>query len=144
MLSDRDSFLDRTHAAWFIYSYFMRRLLQAMIILILYSFPICQILGTLSLNMAYLCLVIHFKPFAESMEQTFETINEFACLITIYFMLLFVDLYIYDAETRGWVGLVLMGITGINFLVNMLPVLIEVKQTCRRSYAQRRARNALA
>jgi len=112
----------------------MRRLLQAVVILALYAFPVAQILGSLAINLFYLVLVVHFQPYAERMEQAFETINELACLYTIYFMMLFTKMYISDAETRDIVGMTLMGLSCANFLVNMLPVGIEMRMACRQKY----------
>ena len=141
MIGDR-FFLKRSHATWFILCYFMRRLLQAVVILAMYTFPVAQILGTLAINLFYLVMVVHFQPYAERMEQTYETINELACLYTIYFMMLFTNMYIGDAETRDLVGLTLIGLSCTNFLVNMLPVVLEMRMACRRKYYDYKRKNA--
>jgi len=65
------------------------------------------------------------------MEQAYETINELACLYTIYLMMLFTNVYIGEAVTRDIVGMTLIGLTCTNFLVNMLPVVLEMRLACR-------------
>ncbi len=67
MLADRFD-LSRTAAVLFIICYFFRRLTQAFIILALFKYPVVQIGGTLMLNLFYLLLVVHLKPYKEKMD----------------------------------------------------------------------------
>lgn len=67
MLADRNDLSPRA-ASFFVCCYFSRRLIQAFIILALFKFPVAQILGTLMLNLGYLLVVVHLKPYCERMD----------------------------------------------------------------------------
>ena len=101
---------------------FLRRLLQAVIILVLWNFPVLQILLTLILNLFYLIFIVTYKPFNSTKEFVVEFINEQVTVISIYLLCLYAGDYIQDPQTKDHVGLAMVTITVLNFLMNLLVV----------------------
>ena len=62
-------------------------------------------------------------PFEEISEHQAELNNEFATLLTLDCMLLFIQDVTRDNELLLNYGLVIIGISCLNFAVNTLPIL---------------------
>jgi hypothetical protein len=99
---------------------------------------VVQIGGTLMLNLFYLMLIVHLKPYKNSMDQTFEAINEGAIVMTIYLMMLFTNEYIPDGETRQTMGLVTIGVSITNLFINFIPIGYGCKSACREAAIEKK------
>ena len=126
---------------------FYRRSLTAMAILALYDYPVAQVIICILITLIYLVYVMSYEVFYARNERTIEIINELVTLITLYILMCFTDQFVSKAETRLYIGFVLIGITGCNFLINLVPLLFKViKDACRkirRIIARRKHRLAL-
>mmetsp|Transcript_47374 Transcript_47374/g.62691 ORF Transcript_47374/g.62691 Transcript_47374/m.62691 type:complete len:103 (+) Transcript_47374:159-467(+) len=72
------------------------------------------------------------RPYADWGEQRVEVNNEVATLLTLYCLMLFIQDYIQDNEMIQMLGLATIAISGLNFLINALPILGQVKDSCCR------------
>lgn len=90
------------------------------------------------LNLGYLLVIVHLKPFRERIEQTFTVINEIAIIYTIYMMMLFTNDFISDGETRQTMGLATIGISAVNFGANGIPIFVGFKTACRQKAIEKK------
>ena len=81
-----------------------------------------------------------------------ELINEIACLLIVYFLLCFtglmedgeiVTVFVIDAKTRNQVGLVLISLTLTNFLIDISPILFDIKFALKTMYHKRKAKRTM-
>ena len=126
-LSNR-KLLSRRSAEFFVYLFYYRRLLQAVIILPLYDYPLFQVVLVLLLNLFYVSQVLHLRPYEDPTEQRLETQNELVLLLTIYFMILFVPRFIHHEQLES-AGVTLIIITCLNFAINLFALCIALRQS---------------
>ena len=74
----------------------MRRLLYAVAILGLYMYPMFQILLSLALTLAQLVILVQLSPYDLKTEQATQVGNEMVTLLTLYFLLLFIQDFMVD------------------------------------------------
>ena len=67
------------------------------------------------------------RPYASQQEQHFEVMNEIAIWMTLIFLLLFAEHFIGDGLIGQNISIGLVSITGINILINMIPVVRSFK-----------------
>ena len=121
----------------FMNSFYIRRITASILILALYFTPSIQIMTIILLQVGYLCLLLHLKPYASPSDQRQEELNEYASLITLYCLLFFTGNVITDGETRQFLGFILIGICLINMSINFVPIVMQVKLSCRKRYYKR-------
>lgn len=136
--------LSRSLAIRFFYAAYLRRFLQAAIILSLFDYNVLQVSLSLLLNLLYVCMLVAVKPFKDRVEQWYEFQNEFVLLATLEFMLLFVG-QATEGSQRESAGLVIVCIICLNFALNLLPIVVLLKHTvfqlitqCKQRQAQKR------
>ena len=81
-------------------AFLYRSVLQAVIILSLYRYPVLQVLLTLILNVTYTAMIIHLKVYRDRSEQMMEQLNEVVTIVTIYFLLCYTGQFVLDLKTR--------------------------------------------
>ena len=75
--------------------------------------------------MLYTVFVIGTRVYREKRDQLFEVLNEIVVLLTIYFLMMFTG-FVLDPETREACGLLMIGLTIGNIIVNTLPIALSI------------------
>ena len=65
-------------------------------------------------------------------------INEIVSLMTIYGLMAFVGDIVSEADTQNDIGFALICLTVLNFIENSVPIVLQVKDYCRRVYIRRK------
>ena len=73
-------------------------MLQAVIILSLYSYPAMQVALTVILNFVDLAINIVYQPYDSRREQFAETMNGVTLMLVIYCLMLFTGQYMADKK----------------------------------------------
>lgn len=68
---------------------------------------------------------MHVKPLNDVKSHRFEIYNDFAILLTFYYLPLFTD-YVASPVTRFSFGWQIMFIQAVSVVINMIPVLINL------------------
>jgi hypothetical protein len=105
--------------------FFYRRLLQAAIILGLYNYPLAQVLLSMKLNMCNLIFILQFPVTQDPSERRREILNEVTVIFIIYFLMCFLGSFIANAEKREILGFAMIAVTLLNFLINILPIILK-------------------
>ena len=80
------------------------------------------------LNQFYTMFILYTKTYNDKKTQRIETINEIIVLLTVYHFLCFTN-FVADVDTRsGFVSYSMLGMTGLNMIVNLVPVIVEMLQ----------------
>ena len=122
---------------------YFRRLMQAIIILGLYAYPVMQVVLSLKLNLIDLAIIVLFRPYASSMEQRSETLNGIASLLILYCLMLFSDQFISEKKQVSNIGDFLISIQVINIAVNVLPMLALLLMRLYRGIKQKKYKQCL-
>ena len=64
-------------------------MLQAVIILSLYSYPVMQVILSVELNFIDLAMNMMYRPYSSKREQLTETANGIALMLILYCLMLF-------------------------------------------------------
>ena len=75
------------------------------------------------LQLAYLIVLIDWKPYSEDSVQNKELLHEVNSLIVLYFLTLFTGMVIPDSRLKEQIGLALISLEVLNLLVNIVPLL---------------------
>ena len=98
-----------------------RRLLFAIIIVLLKERPSLRIVLFFYQSIGLLIYVVLVKPFEDPQQNKIEIFNELCILLSGYHLIAFTDFIpqgqAYD-EVRGWFGYSMIGITALNVVVN--------------------------
>ena len=134
--------LGRNLASFFILLQFLRRFLQAFIILWFYNYPVIQVIFSLILNQSYASFILAYQVYQSKRVLFFEVANEVVIILTIYFLMMYAGFFITDAKTRNQLGKPMIYLTIANFSVNLLPFLYDIGRTLwlklRRFYIRRK------
>lgn len=102
-----------------------------------------QVILTLILNFVYLGMLIHLRPYKSRSEQLREVINEYIAVINIYFLFAFTTEDFLEASQRDTIGVSLIGVTALNFFLNLLAILCQIKTPIKRRYIMCQRKRAL-
>ena len=103
-----------------------------MIIMGAYAWPALQTLGVLLLNTFYLGFLLKYQMYDSRVSYIRDIFNECLILLTNYILLCFTNYYIIDAVNRNNLGEMLISITVINFVINLIAILIHAKLVCKK------------
>lgn len=120
-------------AGFFFIASYLRRLLQALIILGLIEFGVLPPCLLLLLNLFYISMFLAFQPFEDSSELRYEIQNECVLLATLEFMFLFTGQFL-NGEQREKAGIIIVTLVCLNFVFNLYPMLLALKQKARHLY----------
>ena len=77
---------------------YLRRLLQAVIILSLYSHPVLQVILSVKLNFFDLAFNIALQPYNDRGEKFQKAVNGTALMLILYSLMLFTGQFMADKE----------------------------------------------
>ena len=129
---------------FFILARFYRRGFQALVILIFYKSPVAQVILTMIINLAYLILLLNLNVFRTQRQYSQELLNESVTFCTVYFLFIFTGFFVTNASPLHYMGLAMLSLTGLNFLINLLPIFFDFTKGIRlryRRWKQKRAMN---
>ena len=115
----------------FIICFFYRRLISAICVFTIYSYPCLQAIFALFINLLYMAILMNLRPYRSRSDLVVELINQAACLTTVYFLLIFSGDYIFDGKVQNQIGITLISLTCINFVINFIPILLSIKEYIR-------------
>ena len=101
----------------------VRRVLVALILVFLGSFPYMQVMLMIILNMLNIVFVIQVRPFETKFKNTLEILNEVCILVATYVILLFSD-FVNDFDNRYNIGWFLTGFVALNIAANMIVMIV--------------------
>ena len=78
--------------------------------------------------------VAYFRMYRDRSELRLELTNEFMSLITLYMLMTFSGDFVSLASTQNDVGYLLIGFTVLNFTINSVPIVIQIKNYFKRLY----------
>ena len=104
---------------------FTRRALMAYIIVHIPHLW-AQLMLCMYINQAYMMFVVYFRLFYDKKEWIIQCLNEIIVLLTIYHLFAFTD-WVTDPWMKTYfIGYSMVGMTGLNMLVNLVPLLPEL------------------
>ena len=129
--------------ARFVFWSYLRRLLQAIFILSLYSQPVMQVLSSVLLNIYNLVLIIHYRPYVSKQDQVSESLNSVASLLVLYCLMLFCGQLVGDKKALSDFGDLLIAISVTNLVVNVLPILRQLLKFLHQKFIRKAYRKLL-
>ena len=120
-LADSHKLTPKQLASFVAWSY-LRRLLQAIFILSLYSFPVMQVLSSVVLNIFNLVVLLFYRPYKDKQDQISEALNSIASLLVLYCLMLFCGQLVGDKKALSDFGDLLITISVTNLVINIIPL----------------------
>ena len=121
----------------FVGANFYRRLLFPFIIIMTTFSSTISMIFALQMNLFYVAFVLSNNLYCSTSQLRKDMINELLIILTIYVLMLFIEQFIGDLETRIILGNVVICITALIFLVNLIPIIFGTVATLR-NYIKRK------
>ena len=100
-----------------------------------------SIIFALQINFFYNAFVISNPLYSDRRQLRQDMINETLIIWQIYVLMLFVEQYVFELETRNQIGYFSLSLTAFVFLVNLTPIftgaLIRLKELIKRKFVNK-------
>jgi len=122
----------------FYYSiYMVRRLVIVLVALFMFEYPLFQILILKLLSLAFLCYLLHFKPYDDPINQRLQVFNELVVYFCCYISVVLLLILSADAILAFFLGWVMIVAVVFNIVFNMWLVFRDQLLTARMKFLHR-------
>lgn len=124
--------------------FILRRIYTIFTVIFYQESPVFQLQSYILISQFYLMYLVHVKPYESRLTNRLEIFNEGCILVVAYINLLLSD-FVTDIDVHWNAGFALIGISLINFFVNLLVISVSSCislslriRKCRRERANKR------
>ena len=122
----------------FYYSiYMVRRLVIVLIALFMFEYPLFQILLLKLLSLAFLCYLLHFRPYDELQNQRLQVFNELVVYFCCYISLILLLIPSEDSLKAFFLGWFMIVAVVFNIVFNMVLVFREQLLTAKMQFLRK-------